>query len=55
MLHRLIQTLARLTALIGGIVLIALIILTTLSITGRSISKFFHTEFFETSMTGLAQ
>ena len=55
MLHRLIQTLARLTALIGGIVLIALIILTTLSISGRSISKFFHADYFETSLTGLAQ
>lgn len=54
-MHRLIQSLARLTALAGGIVLLVLIVLTTLSILGRSISKFLHLDFFDTTLTGLSQ
>lgn len=54
-MHRLIRTLARLTALAGGIVLIGLIVLTTLSIFGRSLNKALHTDFFETTLTGLSQ
>ena len=54
-MHRLIQFLARLTALAGGIVLLALILLTTLSTAGRSISKTLHHDFFETNFTGLSQ
>ena len=54
-MHRLIHTLARLSALAGGIVLIGLIVLTTLSITGRSISKFFASDYFDTTLSGLAQ
>lgn len=54
-MHRLIQSLARLTALAGGAVLIALIVLTTLSIVGRSLNKFFHRDFFDQTLTGLAQ
>ena len=54
-MHRLIQSLARLTALAGGIVLLVLVVLTTLSILGRSISKFLHLDFFDTTLTGLSQ
>lgn len=54
-MHRLIQTFARLTALAGGIVLIGLIVLTTLSIVGRSINKMLHNEFFSETLTGFAQ
>ena len=54
-MHRLIQSLARLTALAGGVVLLALIVLTTLSIVGRSINKFFHNDFFESAFTGLSE
>lgn len=43
-MHRLIRTLARVTALLGGFVLMALIVLTTLSIIGRSINKWLHTD-----------
>lgn len=53
-MHRLIQSLARLTALAGGIVLLGLIVLTTLSILGRSISKFFHLDFFDTTLASFA-
>lgn len=54
-MHRAVQSLARLTALAGGIVLIVLIVLTTLSILGRSLNKFFHNDFFDTSLTGFSQ
>lgn len=54
-MHRLIQTLARATALLGGFVLLTLIALTTLSILGRSLNKFLHNDFFDTALTGLSQ
>ena len=54
-MHRLIQSLARLTALIGGGVLIVLILLTTASIIGRSANKLFHSDFFSQSLTGFSQ
>lgn len=54
-MHRFIQSLARLTALVGGAVLILLIVLTTLSIIGRSLNKFFHRDFFDETLTGLSQ
>ncbi len=54
-MHRLIQTLARLTALAGGLVLIGLIVLTTLSIIGRTVNKFFHRDYFDQNLTGLSQ
>jgi TRAP-type C4-dicarboxylate transport system permease small subunit len=54
-MHRAIQFLARLTALVGGAVLIALIVLTTLSIIGRSINKILHADFFETTLNGLSK
>lgn len=54
-MHRLIRTLAHLTALAGGVVLLALIVLTTLSIVGRSINKLLHHDFFDTTLTGFSQ
>lgn len=54
-MHRVIQSLTRLTALVGGTVLIALIVLTTLSIVGRSINKMLHADFFDNSLTWLSQ
>ncbi len=54
-MHRAIQSLARLTALAGGLVLIGLIVLTTLSILGRSINKFLHRDFFDETLIGLSQ
>ncbi len=54
-MHRLIQTLARATALAGGIVLLALVVMTTLSIIGRSVNKLLHGPFFQENLTGLSQ
>ncbi|MEP5728995.1 MAG: TRAP transporter small permease [Sulfitobacter sp.] len=54
-MHRLIQSLARLTALVGGLVLMVLIVLTTVSIIGRSLNKFFHNDFFDETLVGFAQ
>tara|TARA_R110002073_G_scaffold162063_2_gene317803 strand:+ start:81 stop:662 length:582 start_codon:yes stop_codon:yes gene_type:complete len=54
-MHRLIQTLARVTALAGGLVLIVLILMTTFSIIGRSLNKLMHGDFFQQKMTGFAQ
>ncbi|MBQ0803955.1 MULTISPECIES: TRAP transporter small permease [unclassified Sulfitobacter] len=54
-MHRLIQFLARFTAVIGGIVLTALILMTTFSIIGRAINKVLHNEFFQTQLSGLSQ
>ncbi|MBB4173086.1 TRAP transporter small permease [Sulfitobacter noctilucicola] len=54
-MHRAVQSLARLTALVGGIVLVILIVLTTLSIIGRSVNKLLHGDFFSQSLTGLSQ
>lgn len=51
---RLVTWLARLAAILGGLVLVALIVLTTLSILGRSLNKLFHTEFAQTSFGGLS-
>ncbi len=54
-MHRLIKTLARVTALVGGAVLLVLIILTTLSILGRSLNKLMHGAFFSEQLTGVSQ
>lgn len=54
-MHRFIRTLAHVTALIGGAVLVLLIAMTTLSIIGRSINKVLHGDFFESQMTGVSQ
>lgn len=54
-MHRAVQSLARLTSLVGGTVLIALIVLTTLSIIGRSLNKILHRDFFDSTLTGMSQ
>lgn len=54
-MHRIVRTLAHVTALIGGCVLIALVVMTTLSIIGRSINKLLHGDFFETQLAGVSQ
>ncbi|MDF3416264.1 TRAP transporter small permease [Sulfitobacter sp. M57] len=54
-MHRAVQTLARFTALTGGFVLIALIVLASLSIVGRSINKALHNDFFQQTFAGGAQ
>ena len=53
-MYRIIQAIARSAAIAGGIVLTALIILTTLSISGRSISKLMHTEWGASWFGGVA-
>ncbi|MCX8224462.1 MAG: TRAP transporter small permease [Sulfitobacter sp.] len=54
-MHRLVQFLARFTAVIGGLVLTVLILMTTFSIIGRTINKVLHSEFFQTQLNGLSQ
>lgn len=54
-MHRFIQLLARTTAVIGGLVLLVLIVMTTASIIGRSVNKQLHGEFFQDKMAGFAQ
>lgn len=54
-MHSLIQSLARFTALIGGLVLTVLVIMTTLSILGRSLNKMFHGDFFQQKLAVVAQ
>lgn len=54
-MRRFVQTLARVTALLGGFVLLILILLTTLSIVGRSANKFLHADFFDTALTDVSQ
>ena len=52
MMHRSVTDLARATALLGGFVLLVLIVLTTLSILGRSVNKFLHNDVFDTVLNG---
>lgn len=54
-MHRLIQLLARVTAIVGGLVLLMLILMTTASIIGRSINKILHSTFFQENLAGLSQ
>lgn len=54
-MHRLIQRLAQTTALIGGAVLIALVVMTTLSIMGRSLNGILHADFFEIQLAAMSQ
>ncbi|APE44673.1 C4-dicarboxylate ABC transporter permease [Sulfitobacter alexandrii] len=54
-MRRLVHVLAHATAILGGFVLLALIVLTTLSIIGRSLNKFMHADFFDTTLTGFSQ
>lgn len=54
-MHRTIFFLARGTALAGGLALLALVLLTTLSIIGRTVNKTLHSDFFDSALTGFAQ
>ncbi|SFE77645.1 Tripartite ATP-independent transporter, DctQ component [Sulfitobacter brevis] len=54
-MHRLVPFLARSTALLGGLVLLGLILLTTASIIGRSVNKLMHGGFFQDSMGGISE
>ena len=54
-MHEIVRRLARITALVGGLVLIALIVITTLSIIGRSVNKWLHSDTAEGLLGGVAQ
>jgi TRAP-type C4-dicarboxylate transport system permease small subunit len=54
-MHQLIRFLARFTAVVGGLVLLGLVILTTLSIIGRSLNKWLHSDFAGSTLGGFAQ
>jgi TRAP-type C4-dicarboxylate transport system permease small subunit len=49
------KMLAHTNALIGGCVLLALVVIATLSIIGRSLSGVLHTDFFTTQLAGVSQ
>ncbi len=53
--HKFVRGIALISAVVGGIVLTALIILTTLSILGRSLSKAMHSGWAETWLGGFAE
>lgn len=55
MLHNLTKWIARATAVLGGLVLVCLIILTTLSISGRSLSKAANTDWMQGIWAGLPE
>ncbi|MDW4497275.1 TRAP transporter small permease [Sulfitobacter sp. D35] len=54
-MHRLMTFLARTTALAGGLVLMGLVILTTLSIIGRTLNKVLHGPGIQENFGGIAQ
>lgn len=54
-MHRFFKNLARLTAIVGGFVLVVLIVMTTLSIIGRTINKTMHSDFATSLLGSLAQ
>lgn len=54
-MHRMIRTLAQFSALLGGFVLIAIVLMTTLSIIGRSLNKMLHSDWAKENIAGLAQ
>ena len=53
-MHRAIRAIAQSTAILGGLVLTALIVLTCVSILGRTISTVAHAPFMESAAQGLA-
>ena len=53
-MHGFMDRLARLFALLGGVVLSLLIVQTCLSIVGRSINSILHNEFMQTTLPGFA-
>ncbi|MGR3509219.1 MAG: TRAP transporter small permease [Sulfitobacter sp.] len=54
-MYRLTQFLAVVTALIGGLVLLTLVLMTTASIIGRFINGMLHGDFFQGALNTLAQ
>ena len=54
-MHHFFKNLARLTAIVGGFVLVVLIVMTTLSIIGRTINKTMHSDFAISLLGSLAQ
>ena len=54
-MHQAMKLLARVTAVTGGLVLTGLVIMTTVSILGRSINKWLHSDWVENMMGGFAQ
>ncbi len=54
-LHRTMLFLARFMAILGGIVLSFLVILTCVSVLGRGINTFLHSDMMQGSMQGLAE
>lgn len=54
-MHKIMTALARTMAILGGIVLTALIVLTCVSIIGRLLNGFFHGEFMERVAPGFAR
>jgi TRAP-type C4-dicarboxylate transport system permease small subunit len=54
-LHRIVTALARGLAMVGGAVLLALVIITCLSILGREIAKFAHADWVVSGLPALSQ
>ena len=54
-IHGIMMFLARLMAILGGLVLTALILLTCVSVLGRGINTFLHSDLMQGSMPGLAE
>ena len=54
-MHRLMMGLAKLMAILGGIVLSALILLTCISVIGRSLNGLFHGDFMERIAPGFSK
>ncbi len=55
MLHRIVKSVALTAAVIGGVVLTVLVILTTVSIAGRSLSKAMNTDWAATWLGGMSE
>ncbi|MFK7751035.1 MAG: TRAP transporter small permease [Sedimentitalea sp.] len=54
-MHRLVTWLARAVAILGGFVLVALIVLMTVSIVGRSLNKVLHGDAIQSAFGAMAQ
>lgn len=54
-IHRIMMRLARGMAVLGGLTLMALVILTCISVLGRGINTFLHWDLIESAVPGLAQ
>jgi TRAP-type C4-dicarboxylate transport system permease small subunit len=54
-MHRAVHELARLTAILGGLVLIGIIVMTTMSIVGRSLNRVLHSDWVESTFGMVSQ